>query len=307
MKDISFTKRTVSYLLKKCHFIPDKLFLKLKYKVITGNRLDLTNPKSFNEKLQWLKLYDRKDVYTIMVDKYEAKKYVTKMIGNEYIIPTLGVYDKFEDIDFDKLPNRFVIKCTHDSGGLVVCNNKSMLNLNAVKRKINKCLKRNYYYNNREWPYKNVKPRIIVEKYMEDNQAKELIDYKVMCFSGKAKMIFTCTERFGDGLKVTFFDLDWNKLPFTRHYPASKKVIKKPKNFKKMIELSETLSHGITFVRMDWYEINGKLYFGEYTFFPGNGMEEFEPEKWDEKIGEWIDLSSAKSDDRSKINEKNAK
>ena len=135
---------------------------------------------------------------------------------------------------------------------------------------------------------------------MEDNHVKELIDYKVMCFNGKAKMLFTCTERFGDGLKVTFFDLYWNKLPFTRHYPASKKVIKKPKNFKKMIELSEKLSRGITFVRMDWYEINGKLYFGEFTFFPGSGMEEFRPEEWDVKIGEWIDLSSVKNEKKKK-------
>ena len=165
------------------------------------------------------------------------------------------------------------------------------MDIKKVKKKINKSLKRNFYYNYREWPYKNVKPRIIVEQYMEDCDAGELVDYKIMCFNGKAKMIFTCTERFGDGLKVTFFDLDWNKLPFTRHYPTSNKIIKKPKNLNKMIRFSEELSSGIPFVRMDWYEINGKLYFGEYTFFPGSGYEEFDPQSWDKKIGDWINLS----------------
>ena len=268
----------------------DAKYLKKKYRLKMGKELDLDNPKTFNEKLQWLKLSDRKDIYTTMVDKYEAKKYVANIIGKEYIIPTFGVYNKFDEIDFAKLPKRFVIKCTHDSGGLVICRDKAKFDKKAAKKKINKSLKRNYYYSGREWPYKNVKPRIIIEKYMEEDGKDELIDYKVMCFGGKAKMIFTCTERFGDGLKVTWFDLDWNRLPFERHYPVSKKDIPKPKNLKKMIELSEKLAEGMVFVRIDWYEINGKLYFGEYTFYPGSGTEEFTPEKWDKRLGDWIDL-----------------
>lgn len=270
--------------------LPDRLFLKINYRFMLGRKLNLNNPKTFNEKLQWLKLHDRKSIYTTMVDKYEAKKYVSGIIGEDFIIPSLGVYDGFDDINFDKLPKQFVIKCTHDSGGLVVVKDKTKLDTISARKKINKSLKRNYYYHSREWPYKNVKPRIIIEEYMEDKKDRELIDYKVMCFGGKAKMIFTCTERFGDGLKVTFFDLNWKRLPFTRHYPASEKEIKKPKNLKRMIELSEKLSTGIPFVRIDWYEINGKLYFGEYTFYPGSGLEEFSPEEWDRKLGDLINL-----------------
>lgn len=276
------------------NWMSDKKYIEKDYYLRIRKELDLDNPKTFNEKMQWLKLHDRKDIYTTMVDKYEAKKYVAKIIGEEYIIPTLGVYDKFDEIDFDRLPDQFVIKCTHDSGGIVICKDKTKFNKKFARKKINKALRRNYYYAHREWPYKNVKPRIVVEEYMEDYDAKELIDYKVMCFNGKAKMVFTCTERFGDGLKVTFFDLNWEKLPFTRHYPASEKIIRRPKNFGKMIELSEKMSSGIPFVRMDWYEINSKLYFGEYTFYPGSGFEEFDPESWDKKLGNLIDLSLVK-------------
>ena len=270
------------------HLLNDEAYLKLLYKLKTGRKLNLKNPQTFNEKLQWLKLHDRKPIYTTMVDKYEAKKYVADIIGEEYIIPTLGVYDRFDDIDFDKLPNQFVIKCTHDSGGLVICKDKSKLDIKAAKKKIDKSLRRNYFYSGREWPYKNVSPRLIVEKYMEDKARTELIDYKIMCFGGKAKMIFTCTERFDEGLKVTFFNTNWKRLPFTRHYPASEKEIQKPENLKLMINLSEKMSEGIPFIRIDWYEINKKLYFGEYTFYPGGGFEEFTPEMWDEKLGKMI-------------------
>lgn len=274
--------------------MPSKLYLKIKYKNKIGKKLDFKNPKTFNAKIQWLKINDKNDLYTKLVDKYEVKKYVADKIGKEYVIPTLGVYENFDDIDFSKMPKQFVMKCTHNSGGIVVVKNKGKLDTRLARKKISKQLKENYYYHSREYPYKNVKPRIIVEEYMEDKNSDELVDYKVMCFNGKAKMIFTCTERFSDGLKVTFFDLDWNRLPFERHYPASKKKIPKPKNLKKMIELSEKLAKGIPFVRMDWYEINGKLYFGEYTFYPGGGMEEFIPEEWDEKVGEMLNLEQVK-------------
>ncbi|MBO4276520.1 glycosyl transferase [Candidatus Saccharibacteria bacterium] len=293
VKDILFDRLTRFRCLSRLGLLnnmSDEKYIKKKYYLVFHKRLDLKNVKTFNEKLQWLKLYDRKDIYTMMVDKYEIKKYVADQIGEEYIIPTIGIYDKFDDIEFGQLPKQFVIKCTHDSGGLVICRDKSKLDLEEAKRTINKSLKRNYYYAHREWPYKNVKPRIIIEKYMEDKENNGLTDYKVMCFDGIAKMIFTCTDRFNGGLKVTFFDLKWKQLPFTRHYPSSNKPIKKPVNLKKMIELSELLSKGIPFVRMDWYEINGKLYFGEFTFYPGSGLEEFNPEEWDEKIGRMLKL-----------------
>lgn len=276
-------------------YMSDEAYLKLTYRIVMGKKLDLKAPKTFNEKLQWLKLNDRKDIYTKMVDKYEVKAYVADIIGDEYIIPTLGVYDKFEDIDFSSLPDKFVIKCTHDSGGVVICKDKSSLNIDVARDKINKCLKRNFYYIGREWPYKNVKPRIIIEELIEDNKNEDLNDYKFMCFDGQVKCSFVCTDRRDpDGLKVTFFDKDWKKMPFERHYPSSVKLIEKPKNYDKMIELSEKLAKSLNFVRIDFYEVNGKMYFGEITFFPGCGLEEFTPEEWDYKLGSWIELPERK-------------
>lgn len=283
------------------NFLPDKQYLKLQYFLTFNKRLNLNNPKTFNEKMQWLKLYDRKDIYTTMVDKYEIKKFVANIVGEKYIIPTLGIYDKFDDIDFNKLPNQFVIKCTHDSGGLVICKDKNKIELKKAKNKIKKSLSKNYYLMHREWPYKNVKPRIIIEKYMEDSSTTQLNDYKIMCFNGEPKCSFVCTNRDNKelGLAVTFFDLNWNKMPFERHYRSSNDYIKKPVNYKKMLELSKELAKDIPFVRVDWYEINGKLYFGELTFYPGAGLEEFTPEKWDYKLGEMIKLPKKKEIDNN--------
>ena len=295
MKIIKYLKKPSKIILwlmdKNCFFfVNDRLYLKIKYKLRMSKKLDFNNVRTFNEKLQWLKLYDRKDIYTRMVDKYEVKEYVSNIIGEKYLIPTIAVYDSFDEIDFDKLPNQFVIKCTHDSGGIVICKDKNKFDITNAKKKINKYLKRKYYYIHREWPYKNVAPRIIIERYMKDAAYEELIDYKVMCFNGIPKMIFTCTDRFTDKLKVTFFSLNWNRLPFERHYPSSQENIPKPKCLEEMIYLSKRISENIPFVRVDWYEINGKLYFGECTFFPGSGYEEFSPEEWDEKLGDLIEL-----------------
>lgn len=273
------------------NYLDDESFLKKIFLKKIGMPLNLNNPQTFNEKLQWLKLHDRKDVYTSMVDKYEAKTHAAKIIGNEYIIKTLGLYNNFDEINFDLLPDKFVIKCTHDSGGLVIVKDKTTFDKRKAKRIIDKSLKRNYYYVGREWPYKNVLPRIIIEEYIEDEVNNDLIDYKIMCFNGQPKVIFTCTDRYSDALKVTFFDLDWNKLPFERHYKSSNKVIAKPKNLKKMLDLSRKLSKGIPFVRIDWYEVKNKLYFGEYTFYPGSGFEEFRPEKYDLILGKNLDIS----------------
>jgi len=270
----------------------DETFIKLKFKDRMGYKLDLSNPRTFNEKLQWLKLHDRKPIYTTMVDKYEAKKYVASIIGEEYIIPTLGIWNKFDDIDFDELPDQFVLKCTHDSGKVVICKDKKHFDFKKAKKIINKSLKTNYYLTGREWPYKNVKRRIIAEQYMEDSSTEELNDYKLMCFNGKVRCSFVCSDRFSkEGLKVTFFDRDWNKMPFERHYPSSMENISCPSHYDNMIQLSETLSASIPFVRVDFYEINKKVFFGELTFFPGSGLEEFSPFDWDEKIGSWIDIT----------------
>lgn len=272
--------------------IPDKAYLKLKYRSAFGRKLNLKDPKTYNEKLQWIKLYDRRPEYTVMVDKYEVKKYVAERIGDEYIIPTLGVWDKVEDIDFDSLPNQFVLKCTHDSGGLVICQDKSLLDVEAAKKKLRKSLKRNFYYAYREWPYKNVKPRIIAEEYMEDSSIGELRDYKFYCFDGTAAVMFVASDRHNanDGLKYDFYDMNFEHLDLRQGRPNSTEEIKKPQTFEKMREIAETLSKGIPQVRVDFYEVNGKLYFGELTFFDSAGLTPFDPEEWDYTFGEWIKL-----------------
>ena len=297
IKYIRKPSKIILYLMNKgyLNFINDETYLKMKYYLIIKKRLDLKEPKTFNEKLQWLKLYDRNPEYTKMVDKYEAKKYVSNLIGEECIIPTLGIYDNFEEIDFDKLPEQFVIKPTHTSGDIFICRDKKQINYKKLKKTINRWLKRKYYYVHKEWPYKNIKPRIIIEKYMEDSAQYELKDYKFMCFNGKVKCSFVCSDRYGEGgLKVDFYDLEWKKMPFQRHYPNSNQDIPKPRKYELMIELAEKLSEGIPFVRVDFYEINGKVYFGELTFFPGSGFEEFTPEKYDRILGDMLELPKEK-------------
>jgi hypothetical protein len=230
-----------------------------------------------------------------MVDKFEVKKYVANIIGEEYIIPTIGVYDKFEDINFGKMPNKFVMKCTHNSGGIVICKDKKSFNKKKAKKILKNCLKQNFYYINREWPYKNVKPRIIVEKYMEDSCDKELRDYKLFCFDGCFKTMFIATNRFGAGETCfDFFDKNFEHLPFTNGHPNATSLPHKPTYFKKMVSLAEKLSKGIPQVRVDFYEVNGKVYFGEITFFHWSGLMPFEPEEWDRKLGDMIDLSKVK-------------
>lgn len=277
-------------LSRYCHWMNDELYLRVLYFLRMGKMLHLNPPVTYNEKLQWLKLHDRNPEYTRMVDKVTAKEYVAKIIGSEYIIPTLGVWDKFDDIDFESLPNQFVLKCNHNSGGLVICRNKRELDIAKSKVAINRSLFKNYFFGTREFPYKNISPCILAEKYINDG-SEELQDYKFMCFNGSVKCSFVCTERFSkDGLKVTFFDRDWKILPFTRKYVNSKVSIMKPTNYDKMIELAEVIAREIanSFVRIDFYNVKGEIYFGEITFFPGSGMEVFYPEEWDRILGDWI-------------------
>lgn len=297
IKGVLFDKdRRFLYLAKAglYNWMSDEEYIMRRFKALMGYEFDMDNPKTFNEKLQWLKLHDRNPLYTTLVDKYEVKKYVADIIGEEYIIQTLGVWERFEDIDFDTLPNQFVLKCTHDSGSCVIVKDKGNINKKAIKKKLNHALKENFYYTGREWPYKNVKPRIIAEKYMTDN-GNELSDYKFMCFNGKVCCSFVCSERQSEsGLKVTFYDEKWDVMPFERHYPKSNQPTAKPKNYEKMVELSEKLANNIPFVRVDFYDIMGQIYFGELTFYPGNGCEEFRPFEWDKLLGEWIELRAYK-------------
>ena len=271
--------------------VPDSIYLKRLFKKKLKYSLNLKNPKTFNEKLQWLKLNDRNPLYTQLVDKYEVRNFVKEKVGAKYLIPILGVWKNSKDIDFNKLPNQFVLKCTHDSGSVVICRDKSNFDKKNAKTILNKGLKRNFYYAGREWPYKNVKPRIIAEKYMVDESGRELKDYKFMCFNGKAKCSFVCSNRnLPNGLNVDFYDRNWKPMPFERHYSRSGTLIPKPKKFDKMVEFAEKLSKDMPFVRVDFYETNGHLFFGELTFYPGAGFEEFSPESYDYLLGSWIEL-----------------
>lgn len=273
---------------RRFKFLSDKVYLSIKYKHVFGKKMDWDNPQSFNEKLQWLKVYNRDPQYAKLVDKYEVKKYITEVLDRKYVIPTLGVWNTFEEIDFDALPNQFVLKCTHDSGGLVVCKDKANLDIDAAKKKINQSLQNNYYYSGREWPYKNVKPRIIAEQYMAD----DLRDYKLFCFNGVPRMTLVCSERFTkDGLKEDFYDEAWNHLDVQGPEHGNAILpIERPKQYELMKELAAKLSEKMPFARIDFYEINEKVYFGEITFYPASGFEGFKPEEWDMKLGEWIKL-----------------
>ncbi len=275
--------------------LPDKAYVKWRFHLKFNKKLDLKDPKSYSEKLQWLKLYDRNPLYTDMVDKATVKEYVAKLIGEEYIVPTIGVWNHFDEINFDALPEQFVLKCTHDSGGLVICRDKSKLDKEAAREKIEKCLKVNYYWRGREWPYKHVKPRILAEKFMQDSKEKPeegLTDYKFFCFDGEPKAMFIATDRAKQDTetKFDFFDMEFNHLPFTNGHPNSEKTIEKPEQFELMIELARKLSEGLPHVRVDFYESEGKIYFGELTFFHWGGLVPFEPEEWDDIFGSWIRL-----------------
>ncbi|SFX41948.1 ATP-grasp fold amidoligase family protein [Ruminococcus sp. XPD3002] len=273
----------------------DKKYLKKMYLGRMGYSINLESPKKFNEKLQWLKLYDRKPEYTTMVDKYAVKKYVADIIGEQYIIPTLGVWDRFEDIDFDKLPNQFVLKCTHDSGGLVICRDKSKFDFKSARKKINKCLKRNYYYIGREQPYKNVVPRIIAEQYMEDTQNTDLRDYKFFCFNGEPVYCQVISERTSNET-IDFFDMEWNHQEFTglalpnEPFSSSPIPIPIPTQFDEMKKVAKILAKESAFLRVDFYEVKGNLYFGELTFYPASGFGVFSPDKYNLIIGKMLKL-----------------
>lgn len=274
------------------NWMDDERYLMLVFKDRLGYPLNLDNPQTFNEKLQWLKIHDRDPLYTQLVDKYEVREYIAEKIGEEHLIPLVGgPWEHFDDIDFDALPNQFVLKCTHDSGGLIICKDKSKLDKKGAKQKIEKCLKHNYYWCGREWPYKNVKPRIIAEEYMTEMSGKALDDYKFMVFNGRYKCMFVCSNRFSkDGLNVTFFDTQWNRMPFERKYHADPDEIEKPYCYDEMVQIAESLSENKNFVRVDLYEIDHRVYFSELTFFPGDGTERFYPEEWDRKLGNLLCL-----------------
>lgn len=281
-------KNKVIAFLQKCHWIPDEVYLKIIYYLKMGEKLNLDNPQKFSEKLQWLKLYDRNPKYTQYVDKYEVKEYIKQVLGEEYVIPTIGVYDCPEEIDFEKLPSKFVLKCTHDSGGLVLCQDKMKLEKQEVIERLNKCLKRKYFYKYREWPYKDVKPRIICEKLLEEN----IKDYKFYCFHGEPCFLYVSQGLVIDHtLKVDFYSMEWEKEPFKRlDYENFDETLEKPTKFKEMKEICRKLSKNLNFVRVDLYQVGEKIFFSELTFTPCAGFMPIEPIAYDKILGEKLKL-----------------
>lgn len=276
--------------------LSDKQFLRLLFRARVGKRLDLENPTTFNEKIQWIKLYDRNPIYSDLVDKYKVREYVRRVIGTNYLIPLLGSWKSFDEIDFEKLPDKFVLKCNHDSGSVIVCKDQKHFDREKSRRILETSLKKNFYYTGREWAYKNVIPMIIAEEYL-DNKGEDLPDYKFFCFNGKPEYILLCQERFSDeGLALDFYSSNWEWMDFLRppYHPHAQKKAKKPETFDKMMHLAEKLSQGIPFVRVDFYSVDNQVYFGEMTLYPGDGFEPFEPEIWDRIFGDLLVLPKKK-------------
>lgn len=271
--------------------LSDSFYLKLLFPLKTGYKLNLDQPKTYNEKLQWLKINYKIPIMTKMVDKFLAKNFAANIIGSEYIVKSYGVWKKFEDIDFDKLPKQFVLKTTHDQGGVVLVSDKKNFDKKSAEKKIKKHLKFKHFYLTREWPYKNVEPRIMAEALLVDREIGDLYDYKFYCFHGEPKIMYLAHGRQKDICYLDFYDMDFNKLDISRPgYFQSSKNFKIPENWELMKELAKKLSLGFPHLRVDFYNINGKVYLGELTFFQGGGLMPFSPQDWDDKLGSWIDL-----------------
>lgn len=285
----------LSHIIEKIGFLlNDKLYLKLLFRIRMGYRLNLDNPETFSEKIQWLKIYDRQPRYTTLVDKYLVKDIVADIIGKEHIIPTIGVWENPESIEWDKLPKQFVLKTTHGGGnsGVVICKDKDLIDRPHVIDKLKKSLKQDIYKTFREWPYKNIKKQIIAEKYMEQEDGSQLIDYKFFCFNGEPKYVYLSQYSHGNDKDIScFLDLTWSQAPFQRKGEKIASVIPtKPELFSEMTEMAKFLSKEFPFVRVDLYEINNKVFFSELTFYPSSGMQPYEPIEWDKKLGDLLVL-----------------
>ncbi|TDQ25503.1 ATP-grasp fold amidoligase family protein [Tenacibaculum caenipelagi] len=288
--------KSVLRFLRKLTFLPQKTFLPFLYEYYTGKKLNLKNPQEFNEKIQWLKAFYQPKILNILVDKYAVREYVSEKIGEEYLNELYGVYDSFSEINFEELPEKFVLKAVHASSYNLICTDKSKLNLNKVKKKVKKWQTANQYYRTgQEWAYKDVKPRLIAEKYLKDEERDSLTDYKFYCFNGKTTFLEVHLDR-ADNHKRAFYDFDFKQLPF-RYVSLEKSIneeIHKPATLEKMIELSEKLSVGFPFVRVDFYSVKNKIIFGEMTFYPSDGRKDFYPEEYNKKIGDMIKLPDLK-------------
>ena len=290
---IVFEGLTIKFVGK---LLPDKTFIKLLYHYVTGNELDLENPKTFSETRQWWKINDKNPLYPTLVDKISAKKWVAEKIGGTYIIPTLCVWDRIEDVDFSNLPDKFVLKCNHNSGNVIICQNRKSFDVDAAKRALEKSLNDRYYLKGREWPYKYVKPRVFAEIYMSPSdiwEYKPLIDYKFYCFNGVPMYVQVIKNR-GYNETVDFYNMNWEKQPFTGVNPTAKmsdKVDTAPSTLENMKEVAAKLSMGFPFMRVDLYEINHKVYFGELTLYPSGGFGCFKPKEYNLIIGNQLRLS----------------
>lgn len=272
-------------------WLPDKLYLEILYYCNTGNRLNLEKPNTFNEKLQWLKLYDRKPIYTSFVDKYAVREHVKHTIGEKHLISLIGVYNKVDEIPWDTLPDKFVLKCTHGSGCNIICTNKDLLDIKEAERKLRKWMNKNYFWHAREWPYKNVKPRIICEKYITDLNGEELKDYKIYCFQGEPQIVHVDIDKFNNHRR-NIYSLDWELLDARINYPNDTTgTIPKPTNLNLLLSLSKSItSPDHPHVRTDFYTVGEKIYFGEMTFYNGGGFELITPESLSVIMGDWIKL-----------------
>ncbi|MGM9774605.1 MAG: ATP-grasp fold amidoligase family protein [Candidatus Egerieousia sp.] len=298
-KAISHPRLVLGWLLGKAapHIHSDRMYIRMKYRLSLGHSCNFKVPKTFQDKLQWIKLNDHKPIYHQMVDKYDAKKFIEEKVGKEYVIPTIGLWDNFEDIDFDKLPNEFIIKNTHDSGTYFICKDKSACNIDDLKFRARKKLliderKHDYYVYSREWPYKGLRHRIIAEPLINDGKGDYLTDYKFYTFNGEPKFFYVTSNRgCTGGLKEDFFDVDGNLMMLNQKgFYNNPKTPILPINLSKMIELSRILAENTYHLRVDFYETNDKMYVGELTFFDGGGFCAFTPEKYNRILGDWIKL-----------------
>lgn len=285
-----------AFIARFCTWLPEDIFLRCRYRLLMHKKLHLDNPVMFTEKIQWLKLYDRKDVYTRMADKYDVKEYVAKCIGEQYVIPTLGVWKSFDDIDFTLLPNEFVLKTTNGGGGtgVIICNDINKFDKKKARQLLNSSMKYSADLLQGEWVYKGIKPRIIAEKLISDKETGELKDYNFFCFNGKVRFFKVDFNRF-IGHHANYYDINGHLMPFGESIcrPEPNFIINLPHNLAEMISLAEKLSSGHTFLRVDFYNVNGIIYFGETTFYPNSGFGEFEPKEWDLKIGKMLELPIA--------------
>lgn len=271
------------------NWMSDRFHLEMNYLFTKREHLDLDNPKTFNEKLQWLKIYDRNPMYTVLVDKYLVKDWVKEKIGKEYVIPTLAKYNQADEINLDELPEQFVLKCNHDSGSVIICKDKSKFDLGAAKKKLTKCLGTDTSSFFCEWAYRNVPRCIIVEPFMKEDGQDDLMDYKFFCFGGVPRIMYMSRDH-AEHATTDFFDMDFNHLPIRMQAPPSKELPEKPEQFEKLKELASALSQGIPQVRVDFYVINGQIYFGEMTFYHCGGMVTVQPPEWNLKMGDMIVL-----------------